>query len=135
MFRTMHDPITEKTFELNMSNQEDQLWKILEAACGDDCPPDNVDYLCEGQEVPAEDEAEVCKQCYLNWAAQAGKPTTPFAKRILQTIAMACDNKCPPDTKDYVCQAGEDEDTSAENCTKCLMRWAAMLFWKERRRG
>lgn len=135
MLRSILDPISNKMHDLDFNTQEELLWKVLEAACGDDCPPDNIDYLCENKDVPAVDEEAVCKQCYLNWAAQAGSPRTPFAKRIIQAIDMACDNKCPPDTKDYVCQAGEDEDTSIENCTRCLMRWAAMPFWKERKRG
>jgi hypothetical protein len=134
-WRTIHDPMTERSKDLYLSDQEEILWQVLEAACSDNCPPENVEYLCDTQDNTGADEAAVCKQCYLNWAAKAGTPRTPFAKRLIQAIEMACDDRCPPDTKDYVCQAGEDEDTSAENCTRCLTRWAAMPFWKERNRG
>lgn len=134
MLTSIIDPISNKICDVTFNEQEYFLWDVLSAACGENCPPDNVDYLCESREVPAISEEEICKRCYLNWAAQAGIPRTPFAKRLVQTIEMACDNKCPPDTRDYICQAGEDEDTSIENCTRCLMRWAAMPFWKERKR-
>jgi hypothetical protein len=133
MIRAILDPMTNKPHDLVLNSQEDFLWKVLEAACGEGCPPENVEYLCDSVEATDEtDEAEICSQCYLNWAAKAGVPNTAFAKRLIEAIELACENKCPPDTKDFVCQAGEDEDTSEENCTRCLMRWAVLPFWKER---
>lgn len=129
--RPILDPITNRRYDIMMNDQENKLWSILEAACGDKCPPDNVDYLCNGNAVP-EEEAEVCRQCFLNWAASCGEPGSEFAKRLVQAIDLACLDKCPPDVKDYLCQADETESTTEETCTECLMRWAAKPFWKER---
>ena len=136
MIRVLDDPMSNKTCELSFNEQETFLWKVLEAACGEDCPPEGVEYLCDSiSDVSEEHEAIVCTQCYLNWAAKAGTPATLFAKRIVQAIELACTDKCPPDLKDYLCKVEEAEDTSIENCARCLMRWAAMPFWKERNRG
>ena len=133
MLLPYNDPMSEKSYRLNFNKQEELLWKILEAACGEECPPDNIEYLCDTKVVASEDEeAELCTQCYLNWAAKAGTPSTPFAKRLFEAIKLACDNECPPDIKDYLCQADAAEDTSSDNCTKCLMRWASKPFWMER---
>lgn len=130
--RPILDPMTNKNYELTFNNQEDFLWKVLDAACGEECPPDAADYLCDDPGAPDVDEAEVCVQCYLNWAAKAGNPSTPFAKRLAEAIKLACNNECPPTTADFICRAGEDEDTSEETCKMCLQRWAAKPFWKER---
>ncbi len=132
MTRPILDPMTNKMHDLAFNSQEDFLWKVLEAACKNECPPDSADYLCDGVGFTDEDESKLCAQCYTNWAAKAGEPRTPLAKRILEAIGMAISAACPPDVKDYVCKAGEDDDTSEETCTDCLKRWAALPFWKER---
>lgn len=54
------------------------------------------------------------------------------AERLYQALELALADECPPDRKDYLCQAGEDEDTSEANCRRCILRWATAPFGKYR---
>lgn len=40
---------------------------------------------------------------------------------LFEALQMSLEDKCPPDTKDYVCLAGEDEE---QDCINCWLRWA-----------
>ena len=132
MVRTMFDPFTGKRYDYSTSPVEEHLLKVLEAACGDDCPPEGEEYLCDLVDAPEGTEAEVCAKCFKNWADKAGMPASPKAKRLMQAIDLAVHDKCPPDTKDYLCQASEDESTDAETCCRCLVRWATLQFGQDR---
>ena len=54
------------------------------------------------------------------------------AERLYQALEMALKDECPPDRKDYLCQAGEAEDTTSETCELCIKRWATAQFGKYR---
>ena len=49
-------------------------------------------------------------------------------ERLYQAMLMALNDECPPDTKDYLCKASEDEGTESETCAKCIERWATQNF-------
>ncbi len=134
--RPLLDPITHKTYEYTTATaREDHLFEVLRAACSDNCPPDTADYLCNGAEVPEEQEAQQCAECYRRLAAKVAGPTTAKAKRLEQAIELAIHDQCPAELADKVCQATEDEDTSEEVCTMCLTRWATIPFAQFRKRG
>lgn len=130
--RVMHDPMAGKPYEYTADLKEEHLLTVLEAACGDSCPPENIEYLCDQVEVSENNEIEVCAQCYRNWANKLGPVTSAKAKRLMEAIELALADKCPPETKDFLCQASEDEDTSIEQCARCIMRWATLPFGQER---
>ena len=54
-------------------------------------------------------------------------------ERLYQAMQMALNDECPPDTKDYLCKASEDEGTEAETCAKCFERWATRPFGEVRK--
>ena len=127
--RSLLDPITHKMYEyITTTEREDYLFDVLRAACSDNCPSDTADYLCNVEEVPEDQEAEQCAECYRRLAAKVKGPNTPRAKRLEQAIELAIHDLCPQEAKDKVCQATEDENTDAETCAMCLERWATIPF-------
>jgi hypothetical protein len=132
--RPIVDQITKNRYTVTFNNQEEQLWEVLEAACNNDCPPDNTKYLCNGEGFTDKEESNLCAQCYMNWAKEAGAPASAFAKRIIEAIKKADEidrTTCSIlGTADSLCTAGEDDDTTM--CAECIKRWATLPFRKER---
>lgn len=129
----MVDPMTGKRYDYVADDLSDHLLSVLGAACGDNCPPEGVEYLCEQVDAVEGTEAEVCAQCYRNWAKLKGEPTSLQSRRLMQAIELAVQDKCPPSTKDFLCQATEDEGTDSETCAACLLRWATLPFGKPKK--
>lgn len=129
--RAMVDPITNKRYDyMTTSEREDHLYGVLVAANANQCPPDRADYLCEQDEAIEGSELIQCAVCYRRWAGKVGGADSQKAQRLEAAIELAINDKCPPDQKDMLCQATEDEDTSEETCAKCLERWATIPFAK-----
>ena len=134
MIRSELDPIKDKMYDYSLDTaREEHLYNVLQSALGEDCPPENVDYLCEDSNAKGSEE-EICAQCFRNWAAKVAGPNTAKSKRLLEALELAIADKCPPDVKDYVCQATEDENTDQETCRQCIIRWATLPFGKFRTR-
>lgn len=45
--------------------------------------------------------------------------------KLLEALKMSLEDKCPPDRKDYLCFACEDDD---QRCDECWLRWATKDF-------
>lgn len=127
--RSMHDPITGKMYNYTAMNaREEHLLKVLDAANANQCPTDNTDYLCEKEDTSKVDELIQCAECYKQWANKVAGVDSPKAQRLEQAIDMAAHEQCPPDMKDMVCKATEDESTDEEVCAMCIKRWATIPF-------
>lgn len=124
----MRDPILRQSYDFPISSQkEEHLYKVLEAALGEDCPTSNTDYLCEDPNQVG-DEAEICVECFKRWAKQVPGADNEKTKRLEAALELALYDKCPPNTQDFLCQATEDESTDIETCKQCIMRWATLPY-------
>jgi hypothetical protein len=131
---TMLDPITGKTYDYPVVNmREEHLLTVLGAATTNQCPPDNADYLCEKENATNVDELIQCAECYKQWAGKVAGADSPKTKKLEQAIDMAAQDRCPPDVKDMVCKATEDESTEEEVCAMCVKRWATLPYGEYRR--
>ena len=129
--RPMHDPINNKRYDyMTTSDREEHLFTVLAAVNANQCPPDQADYLCEQDEAIEGSELIQCAVCYRRWASKVDGADSQRAQRLEKAIDMSANDKCPPDPKDMLCKATEDEDTSEETCTKCITRWATIPFAK-----
>ncbi len=134
VMRSMLDPISNKPYDyITMTDREEHLLEVLDGACSEHCPPENTEYLCMTQKVPAADEEEQCCECYRRWAGKVGGANSPRAQRLEQAIELAIQGQCPPDLKDMVCKATEDESTDEEVCAMCIKRWATIPFARFRK--
>lgn len=127
--RGLLDPITNKMYDyITTSQKEEHLYNVLEVVCKNQCPPDTDDYLCEKTDVDEGDELLQCAKCYQLWANKTPGAVSQRAKRLLEAIDMSAKDKCPPDLKDMLCKASEDESTDEETCARCIQRWATIPF-------
>lgn len=51
-------------------------------------------------------------------------------EQLFQALELALKDECPPDRKDYLCMAGEDE---SQDCEACILRWATKDFGNYRK--
>ena len=132
--RTMHDPIAGKSYIYTTTTaREEHLLGVLDAATANQCPPDNADYLCEKENATNVDELIQCAECYKQWASKVSGADSPKTKKLEQAIEMAANDQCPPDIKDMVCKATEDESTDEEVCAMCIKRWATLPYGEYRK--
>ena len=125
----LHDPITNKPYDyIIASRKEEHLFNVLDFACKNQCPPDTEDYLCEKTDADEGNELLQCAKCYQLWANKVSGVTSQRAKRLLEAIDMTAKDKCPPDLKDMLCKATEDESTDEGTCALCIQRWATIPF-------
>ena len=123
------DPITHKMYDYTTTSmREEHLYNVLKFACENQCPPDADDYLCEKTDADEGNELLQCAKCYQLWANKTSGANSQKAKRLLEAIDMTAKDKCPPNLKDMLCKATEDESTDEGTCALCIQRWATIPF-------
>ena len=125
----VYDSIKNKSYDyITESERDEHLFSVLKAATNNQCPPENIDYLCEKTDATDNQELLQCAECYRQWAAKVPGVTGAKATRLLQAIELATHDQCPPETADMICKATEDENTDEETCAMCIQRWATVPF-------
>lgn len=129
IIHTLFDPLTRKAYNyITDSTKEEHLLSVLDAALYNRCPTDTSDYLCEKSDIDEGNELLQCAKCFQLWAKKVTGADSAKAKKLLEAIDLATHDECPPESKDMICKASEDESTDEETCAKCIQRWATIQF-------